>query len=95
MIKSGAHRISPQEIEEIITEIDGVVEVAVCGVPDDLLGQVIKAVIVPAAGVDIDRLSVQRYCMENLARYKVPKLVELVERLPKTASGKIKRNLLV
>jgi len=46
MIKSGAHRISPQEVEEVIAEIDGVREVAVVGVPDELLGQAVKAVIV-------------------------------------------------
>ena len=95
MIKSGAHRISPQEIEEVITEIDGVAEVGVCGVPDDLLGQVIKGVIVPAIGVDLDPATIRRYCMENLARYKVPKQVVLATSLPKTASGKIQRNLLV
>lgn len=94
MIKSGAHRIAPKEVEEVIVELDGVAEVAVVGVEDSILGQVIKAVIQRRAGASLDTLRVKAHCRERLAAYKVPKHVEFVSELPKTASGKIKRFLL-
>lgn len=91
MIKSGAHRISPQEIEEAILELEGVAEVAVVGQADDILGETIKAVVVPRAGFALDPRAVQVHCHQRLALYKVPKRVEFVDELPKTASGKVKR----
>lgn len=94
MIKSGANRIAPQEIEEVIAEMDEVAEVAVVGVPEDILGQVIKAVIVPRAGAGLQPRAVQAWCRRNLAGYKVPKFIEFVQELPKTASGKIRRHVL-
>jgi len=94
MIKSGAHRIHPKEIEEAIAELDGVGEVAVVGVPDEILGQVIKAYILPKPGVTLDPLQVKAHCHKRLASYKIPKSVEFVTELPKTASGKVKKFLL-
>ncbi len=94
MIKSGAHRINPKEIEEVIAELEGVAEVAVVGVDDEIMGQVIKAVIIPRNGAALDRRDISLHCRNNLALYKLPKLIEFVAELPKTASGKIKRFLL-
>lgn len=94
MIKTGAHRISPQEIEETLLELEGVVEVAVVGVPDEILGEAIKAFVVPRADHKLEPRQVQAHCHQRLALYKVPKQVEFVNELPKTASGKIKRFLL-
>lgn len=94
MIKAGANRISPQEIEEVITELDAVAEVAVVGVPDDILGEVIKAVVVKRNGQDIAQRDIQAHCRKNLAMYKVPKHIEFAHELPKTASGKIRRYML-
>jgi acyl-CoA synthetase (AMP-forming)/AMP-acid ligase II len=94
MIKSGGNRISPKEVEEIIQEIDGVQEVAVVGVYDDLLGEAIKAFVVPMKDAQIDIKAVQRHCRKNLAIYKIPKSVEFIDNLPKTASGKVQRFLL-
>ena len=94
MIKSGANRISPKEIEEVIIELNDVEEVAVVGVPDDILGQIIKAVIVPSPGCHLDKMTLQAHCKNNLALYKIPKIIEITDQLPKTASGKIKRYLL-
>lgn len=92
MIKSGAHRISPQEIEEVISELETVIEVGVVGVPDELLGQIVKAVIV--AGENLEKREVQRYCKMHLAQYKMPRQIVFTKNLPKTASGKIQRHLL-
>jgi len=94
MIKSGAHRISPKEIEEVILELDGIEEVAVLGVSDELLGQVIKAVVVVDREKAPDKRALQAHCHKNLASYKIPKLVEFVDEIPKTASGKVRRFML-
>jgi acyl-CoA synthetase (AMP-forming)/AMP-acid ligase II len=94
MIKSGAHRISPGEIEEVIAELAGVAEVAVVGVPDRILGQCVHAVIVPARPGSVDERAVKRHCMKNLAQHKVPKSVKFVRGLPRGGSGKIQRHLL-
>ena len=94
MIKSGAHRINPREIEEVIAGLDGVSEVVVVGVPDELLGQVIKAVIIPRSVKSITKREVQAQCRARLATYKIPKIVEFAQSLPRTASGKIQRYLL-
>jgi len=91
MIKSGAHRISPGDIEEVLLELDGIEEAAAIGIDDELLGQVIKAVVVLTPGSELDRRAVLAHCRKNLASYKIPKLVEFVDQLPKTASGKIMR----
>lgn len=94
MIKSGAHRINPKEIEEVIAELEGVAEVAVVGVDDEIMGQVIKAVVIQRNGTGLDRRRILMHCRTNLAAYKIPKFVEFASELPKTASGKIKRFLL-
>lgn len=94
MIKSGGQRISPLEIEDVICELDGIAEVGVVGVEDEMLGQVIKAVIVCKPGITVEEKRIKRHCLQNLAAYKIPKIVEFAEALPKTGSGKLKRHLL-
>jgi acyl-CoA synthetase (AMP-forming)/AMP-acid ligase II len=92
IIKVGAHRVSPQDVEEVIAELHEVAEVAAVGVEDELLGQAIKVSIVAVAGFEIDPLRIRAHCLAQLASYKVPKYVEVVGSLPKTASGKIRRH---
>lgn len=91
MIKTGAYRVSPKEIEELIATLDFVDEVAVCGVPDELLGQVIAAFLVgdetPANGRQVLSL-----CRRSLSLHKVPRYIEWRKQLPKTASGKLKKH---
>jgi len=82
MIKTGANRISPKEIEEVILELDGVEEAVVVGVPDELLGQVIKAVVVPKPGAQIEIKQIRAHCWKHLAMYKVPKFIDFVAELP-------------
>lgn len=91
MIKVGAFRVSPQEIEEVIAALDGVEETAVAGIPDEVLGQAIKAVVVLRPGADVTAMAVKAYCRQNLAAYKVPKVVEFAAALPRTSSGKVQR----
>jgi len=94
MIKTGAHRVHPQEIEAVIQSLDAVEECAVVGVVDEMLGEVIKAFIVVRPGAMLDDQRVKAHCREHLASYKIPKWVEIVTSLPKTASGKVERRSL-
>jgi acyl-CoA synthetase (AMP-forming)/AMP-acid ligase II len=93
MIKSGAHRISPREIEELIATVPGVDDVAVIGVEDELLGQTIKACVI-APDDDALRRQILRLCREKLPLYKMPKAVDFYREFPRTASGKIQKHLL-
>lgn len=94
MMKSGANRISPKEIEEVILELSEVHEAAVVGVYDEILGEAIRAVIVLREGREMDAKKVQRHCQAKLASFKIPKEVVFVGELPKTSSGKVRRCLL-
>ncbi len=94
MIKSGAHRISPKEIEVILGEHEAVLESAVIGIPDEIMGESIKAVVVLKDGFDISDREIIKHCAKNLPPFKVPKVVEFVTGLPKTTSGKIQKHLL-
>ena len=94
MIKSGAHRISPKEIDEILAEHEAVQESAVVGVPDEILGEALKAVIVLRQGAKATVRDMLKHCRANLPAFKVPKYIEFRDSLPKTSSGKIRRHLL-
>ncbi len=94
MIKTGAHRVSPGEIEEAVAELPGVEEVAAVGVPDPILGQVIKCLVVARPGCALTPMAIQHHCRRQLAAHKVPKKVIIVGALPKTTSGKVQRYLL-
>jgi len=91
MIKVGAFRVSPYEVEEAIAQLDDVEEVAVAAMPDELLGQAVKAVVVLRAGAQLDALAVKSHCRQALATYKVPKVVEFAAQLPRTMTGKVQR----
>lgn len=90
MIKSGAHRISAAEIEETILEVPGVNEVAVCGIADELLGQVPVAFVVRELPTLTDK-DVLRHCRKLLSLHKVPREVQWRDNLPRTSSGKIQK----
>jgi len=94
IIKVGAHRISPLELESVVEELEGVGEVAVVGVDDDFLGQVIKAYVVRNPGSSLSENEIKAHCRNRLATYKIPKYVEFIDALPKTSSGKVQRTLL-
>lgn len=90
IIKSGGNRISPKEIENIIIQIPGVIETAVIGVEDDILGEAIKAfVVLNDEDFEVNEKYIIEHCKEKLPSYKVPKYVVFLERLPKNSSGKV------
>lgn len=92
MINVGGLRVSPFEVEETLLEIAGIAEAGVTGIPDRRLGQVVKAIVVLSPGASIQKEEIRQHCVNRLAAYKVPQLIELAETLPKTSSGKLKRH---
>jgi acyl-CoA ligase (AMP-forming) (exosortase A-associated) len=89
LIKSSGFRISPTEVEEVLFQSGKLREAAVIGIPDEILGQAIKAFIVPREGEVIDTEDLLVFCAQKMPRHMVPKVVEVLERLPKTTSGKV------
>jgi acyl-coenzyme A synthetase/AMP-(fatty) acid ligase len=94
MIKSKGERISPKEVENTLSEIEGVAEAAVIGVPDEILGQAIKAFLVRAPGNALTERDVMKYCSGHLEIFMVPKYIEFVDKLPKSPHGKIDKKAL-
>jgi acyl-CoA ligase (AMP-forming) (exosortase A-associated) len=94
MIKSSGYRISPTEVESVLLECGTVSEAAVIGIPDQVLGQLIKAFVVSRdrAGFRTDDLLA--LCAERMPRYMVPSVVEVVDRIPKNVNGKVDYPLL-
>ncbi|MEM7299740.1 MAG: AMP-binding protein [Pseudomonadota bacterium] len=94
LISSAGYRISPFEVESALLEHDKIMESAVIGVPDETRGQLVKAFIILADGVEgTDELAkeIQDFCKNLTAPYKYPREIEFVTALPKTISGKIRR----
>jgi len=89
MIKSSGFRISPTEVEEVLMYSGWLQEAAVVGIPDEVLGQSIKAVVVPKDGMSLDADAVRAFCAEQAPHYVVPKVVEFLNKLPRTTSGKV------
>src|SRR3546814_13622792 len=94
MIKTGGENVASREVEEVIFTHPAVSEVAVVGVPHPRWIEVVIAVVVLRAGQSATVDELIAYCRERMAGYKAPKRVEVIEQLPKNASGKIlKREL--
>jgi long-chain acyl-CoA synthetase len=95
IIKCRGEKVSPKEIENVLYRLDQVLEAAVIGVPDPILGEAIKAVIVLKEGTSLTEGQVKFFCSRNLEDFMVPKMVEFREHLPKTETGKIKKSVLI
>jgi acyl-CoA synthetase (AMP-forming)/AMP-acid ligase II len=89
LFKSRGERISPKEVENCLLSLPGVAEAVVIGVPDKILGQAIKAIIVCFNGYLLTNLSVLKHCKENLEDFLVPQYIQFVETLPRFPNGKI------
>lgn len=94
MIVSGGENVYPMEIESVLADMPGIAEVAVIGIPDEKWGEIPKAFIVPFEGQSPVAEQIIVYCRQRLAGYKVPKQIEIIDQLPRNASGKVlKKNL--
>jgi len=91
MFISGGENVYPAEIERVVLQIPGVAEAAVVGVPDEKWGEVGRVFVVCQPGTTLDANAVLDYCSRQLAKYKVPKSVVLLDALPKNDAGKINR----
>lgn len=94
MIISGGYNVYPKEIETVIDELDGIIESAVVGVPHPDFGEAVVAVIVAEPGIQVDETSVQSAIKDELARFKHPKRVYIVNELPRNTMGKVQKNIL-
>ncbi|WP_101947768.1 long-chain-fatty-acid--CoA ligase [Mycobacterium sp. 3519A] len=94
MIVSGGENVSPAEVENVLMTHPAVADVAVIGVPDPRWGEAVKAVVVPAAGAAVSAADLIGYARARLAGFKLPKSVDFVETLPRTASGKLLKRTL-
>jgi fatty-acyl-CoA synthase len=94
MIIRGGENIYPAEIEEFLHHHPAVAEVAVSGVPDHKYGEVVAAWIVPKVGSSVTPEEVRAHCRDQIAYFKVPQYVMIVEHLPRTVTGKIRKHVL-
>ncbi|MDQ0381135.1 class I adenylate-forming enzyme family protein [Amycolatopsis thermophila] len=94
MVVTGGFNVYPTEVENVVSTLPAVSEVAVVGVPDPVWGEALKAVVVVREGYELSADDVVAVCAANLAGYKKPRSVEFVSELPKTGSGKIMRRQL-
>ncbi|MER8593728.1 acyl--CoA ligase [Mesorhizobium sp. M1182] len=94
IIKSRGEKIAPKEVENVLMNIAGVREAAVIGVPDELLGQAVKAFVVMEQGSMIGEKQLQKECQRRLENFMVPKSIVIVPSLPMTDTGKLKKTAL-
>ena len=94
MIVASGFKVWPREVEEVLYQHPAVREAAVVGVPDAYRGETIKAVISLKAGHSVTPDEIKAFARERMAAYKYPRIVEIMDELPKTTSGKIMRRLL-
>jgi fatty-acyl-CoA synthase len=95
MIKTGGINVAPREVEEFLALHPAIDNVAVVGVPDERLSEVVVAFVVARAGEDLTEDELRSYCAERIASFKVPARVHLIGELPATDTGKLARRALV
>lgn len=93
LIKRAGENISSTQVEAVIMDCPGVLDVCVVGVPDSVRDEVVVAVVVPKPDAQLNGEMVQAYCAQHLAAFKVPERVILVASLPRTSVGKIQKNV--
>lgn len=91
MINASGYKVYPREVEDVVYELDDVVEAAVVGAPDDYRGETVKLAVVTRDGSTLSEDGIVAHCRQHLAAYKVPRIVEFRDELPKSAVGKILR----
>lgn len=95
LIITGGFNVFPAEVENVLLKHPDILEAGAVGVPDEDRGQLIKAAVVSRPGTIVSGSELKTFCRRHLADYKVPKLIEFREALPKTSTGKVSRRELV
>lgn len=94
IIKCRGEKVSPLEVENALLTIEGVYEAAVIGVPDDTLGQAVKAFVSLHEGCTLDEQQLRKICMNRLENFMLPKSIEILDNMPKSPNGKIDKQRL-
>ena len=98
LIKVSGHSVFPKEVEELMGHHEMIDEAAVAGLPDDMTGEAVKAWVTLKKGYkdgkDIDAETLKKWCQENMAKWKSPKYIEFVKKLPINLVGKVQRRVL-
>ena len=91
LIVASGYKVWPREVEDVLVEHPAVREAAVVGVPDDYRGETVKAYVSLRPGAEAEPDELSAFCRKRMAAYRVPRLVEIRDELPKTITGKILR----
>ena len=94
MIESGGENVYPAEVENVILKHPAIADAAVIGLPDERWGEAVSAVVVAAAGRDLALAELQSFARRELAGFKIPRRLELVDELPRNGAGKIQKHVL-
>lgn len=94
MIISGGENIASSEVERVVYQMDGILEAAIIGLPDDRWGERVAAVVVPKPGITLNYDDVDIHCRAHLAGFKSPKELHVVDELPRNPSGKVLKRVL-
>jgi long-chain acyl-CoA synthetase len=94
VIISAGMNVYPREVEEVLHQHPEVVEAAVIAVSSSVRGEVVKAYVVAEAGAALSKSDIVQFCRDKLSKFKIPKQVEFVDELPKSAMGKVLRRVL-
>jgi long-chain acyl-CoA synthetase len=95
LILRGGYNVYPREVEEVLHAHPAVAIAAVIGIPDDRLGEEVKAFVVARLGTEVSAQDLIDHCRERLAAYKYPRQIEFRESLPMTGAGKVQKRELV
>ncbi|HEY4827693.1 MAG TPA: AMP-binding protein [Solirubrobacteraceae bacterium] len=91
MVIRGGENVYPREIEEFLYTHPGIADVQVIGVPDERYGEELMAWVIPRAGAGVTEEAIREYCKGQIARYKIPRYVKLVDSFPMTVTGKVQK----
>lgn len=91
VIRTCGEKVSPAEVESVLSSLKGIEEAVVVGVPDSILGQAVKTFVRLEAGATLSTREIIRHCSKHLEQFKVPTLVEFASSIPRTLGGKIER----
>ncbi|PZA07203.1 MULTISPECIES: long-chain fatty acid--CoA ligase [unclassified Meiothermus] len=94
VIIAGGYNIYPREVEEVLYAHPAIQEACVVGVPDSYRGETVAAYVVLKPGASLSEAELEKYCRENLAAFKIPRIIQFRKELPKSAVGKILRRQL-
>ena len=94
MIITGGENVYGPEVESVLSDCPGVSEGVIIGIPDERWGEAVKAFVVPAPGAELSAAGIMDFCRARLAHYECPTSVDIVEELPRSATGKVLKRTL-